>query len=162
MSADARTNIVMKGIKHGACDYLIKPVRMEELKNIWQHVLRKKWTDNNRDVEHSGSFEEGDRTIHSNNTNINNNNSNKRVAEDAEYASSANDGGAPDGSGGWKSSQKKKRCTVKEEEEGETESADPNSSKKPRVVWSVELHQQFVNAVNQLGIESMFSLPFFC
>ena len=26
-------------------------------------------------------------------------------------------------------------------------------SKKPRVVWSAELHQQFVNAVNQLGID---------
>ena len=26
--------------------------------------------------------------------------------------------------------------------------------KKPRVVWSVEMHQQFVNAVNQLGIDS--------
>jgi len=26
--------------------------------------------------------------------------------------------------------------------------------KKPRVVWLVELHQQFVNVVNSLGIES--------
>lgn len=26
--------------------------------------------------------------------------------------------------------------------------------KKPRVVWSVEMHQQFVNAVNQLGVDS--------
>ncbi|MBA0564709.1 hypothetical protein Golob_009626, partial [Gossypium lobatum] len=31
----------MKGITHGACDYLLKPVRIEELKNIWQHVVRK-------------------------------------------------------------------------------------------------------------------------
>ena len=28
------------------------------------------------------------------------------------------------------------------------------SAKKPRVVWSVEMHQQFVNAVNSLGIDS--------
>lgn len=28
------------------------------------------------------------------------------------------------------------------------------SAKKPRVVWSVEMHQQFVNAVNLLGIDS--------
>lgn len=28
------------------------------------------------------------------------------------------------------------------------------SNKKARVVWSVEMHQQFVNAVNQLGIDS--------
>lgn len=34
---------------------------------------------------------------------------------------------------------------------------DVNSLKKARVVWSVELHQQFVNAVNQLGIDSKSS-----
>lgn len=31
---------------------------------------------------------------------------------------------------------------------------DANASKKARVVWSVEMHQQFVNAVNQLGVDS--------
>ena len=41
MSSDSHTEAVMKGIVHGACDYLIKPVRIEELRNIWQHVVRK-------------------------------------------------------------------------------------------------------------------------
>lgn len=52
MSADGRTSAVMKGIRHGACDYLIKPIREEELKNIWQHVVRKKWNEN-KELEHS-------------------------------------------------------------------------------------------------------------
>nr|XP_029119479.1 two-component response regulator ORR21 isoform X2 [Elaeis guineensis] len=112
MSADGRTSAVMRGIKHGACDYLIKPVRIEELKNIWQHVIRKKWNEN-RDLEHS-----------------------------------VNDG--TDGT--WKS-QKKKRDTKEDEDDGELDNEDPSASKKPRVVWSVELHQQFVSAVNQLGID---------
>eukprot|EP00955_Chlamydomonas_euryale_P033026 346705-Chlamydomonas_euryale.AAC.1 len=30
---------------------------------------------------------------------------------------------------------------------------DATASKKPRVVWSVDMHQQFVNAVNQLGVD---------
>ena len=34
------------------------------------------------------------------------------------------------------------------------EADDTSSAKKPRVVWSVEMHQQFVNAVNSLGIDS--------
>lgn len=29
-----------------------------------------------------------------------------------------------------------------------------NASKKPRVTWSVEMHQKFVAAVNQLGVDS--------
>ncbi|OEL25366.1 Two-component response regulator ORR26 [Dichanthelium oligosanthes] len=42
MSIDGETSRVMKGVQHGACDYLLKPVRMKELRNIWQHVYRKK------------------------------------------------------------------------------------------------------------------------
>lgn len=139
MSADSRTDIVMKGIKHGACDYLIKPVRMEELKNIWQHVIRKKFNEN-KDHEHSGSLDDTDRNRPTNNDN--------------EYASSANDGG----DGSWKSQRKKRE---KEDDETDLESGDPSTSKKPRVVWSVELHQQFVNAVNHLGIDSKILLLVF-
>lgn len=132
MSADQRTSIVMKGIRHGACDYLIKPIREEELKNLWQHVVRKKWNEN-REHEHSGSLEDSDR--------------HKRGADDPEYTSSVNDG-----TEGMLKGQKK-RNNSKEEDDGESENDDQSTSKKPRVVWSVELHQQFVGAVNQLGID---------
>ncbi|KAH6785929.1 hypothetical protein C2S51_038384 [Perilla frutescens var. frutescens] len=128
MSADDSKNVVMKGVTHGACDYLIKPVRMEALKNIWQHVVRKKkyeWKD--KDLEQSGSVEDGERQ--------------QKPSDDADYSSSANEGN-------WRSSKKRK------DEEDETEERDDSSTlKKPRVVWSVELHQQFVTAVNQLGID---------
>ncbi|KAK1282380.1 Two-component response regulator ARR12 [Acorus calamus] len=42
MSADDNVDTVRKGIMHGARDFLLKPIRLEELKNIWQHVVRKK------------------------------------------------------------------------------------------------------------------------
>jgi hypothetical protein len=32
---------MMKGLTHGACHYLLKQVRIEELRNIWQHVVIK-------------------------------------------------------------------------------------------------------------------------
>ncbi|KAE8658770.1 Two-component response regulator ARR1 [Hibiscus syriacus] len=126
MSADDGKHVVMKGVTHGACDYLIKPVRIEALKNIWQHVVRKRkneW----KDFEQSGSVEEGDQQL--------------KHSEDAGYSSSANEGN-------WKSSKRRK------DDEDETDERDDTSTlKKPRVVWSVELHQQFVVAVNQLGID---------
>ena len=34
-----RQKTVMKEITHGACNYLLKPARIEELWNIWQHVV---------------------------------------------------------------------------------------------------------------------------
>jgi two-component response regulator (ARR-B family) len=40
---------------------------------------------------------------------------------------------------------------------------DPSALKRPRVVWSVELHRKFVAAVNHLGIDSKnLSVLSFC
>lgn len=41
MSSNGEHTTVMRGVTHGACDFLIKPVRIEELRNIWQHVVRR-------------------------------------------------------------------------------------------------------------------------
>ncbi|TXG67568.1 hypothetical protein EZV62_008843 [Acer yangbiense] len=64
LSGNGDPKNVMKGITHGACDYLLKPVRLEQLKNIWQHVVRKKKVEtkerNNTDSQdrpHHGSGE---------------------------------------------------------------------------------------------------------
>ncbi|ONK69637.1 uncharacterized protein A4U43_C05F25160 [Asparagus officinalis] len=45
LSVDSEVKTVMKGIKHGACDYLVKPVRIEELQLIWKHVMKKSLLD---------------------------------------------------------------------------------------------------------------------
>ncbi|PWA93500.1 response regulator 2 [Artemisia annua] len=123
MSADDSKNVVMKGVTHGACDYLIKPVRIEALRNIWQHVVRKKkheW----KEVEPSPSADE------------------QKPPEEPDYSSSANEGH------NWKNTKRRK-----DEDDDADDRDDSSSLKKPRVVWSVELHQQFVAAVNQLGID---------
>ncbi|XP_058783380.1 two-component response regulator ORR24-like [Vicia villosa] len=41
-SSNDDPRMVMRGVLHGACDYLVKPIRMEKLQLIWQHVIRKK------------------------------------------------------------------------------------------------------------------------
>ncbi|KAI4369544.1 hypothetical protein MLD38_017972 [Melastoma candidum] len=129
MSVDDGKHVVMKGVTHGACDFLIKPIRIEALKNIWQHVVRKRkneW----KELEQSGSAEDGDQL--------------PKHSEDVDYSSTANEGT-------WKNVKRRKD----EDEDGE-ERDDTSTLKKPRVVWSVELHQQFVVAVNQLGIDKAF------
>lgn len=42
VSSDDNKDNIMKCIKHGARDYILKPLRLQEIKNIWQHVVRKK------------------------------------------------------------------------------------------------------------------------
>ncbi|MFQ6664477.1 hypothetical protein Gotur_031576 [Gossypium turneri] len=91
MSANDGKEVVMKGVTHGAFDYLIKPVRIEALKNIWQHVVRKRkneW----KDLEQSGSVEEGDW--------------HPKQSEDTDYSSSVNEGN-------WKSLKKGKIMKTK-------------------------------------------------
>ncbi|KAH7431451.1 hypothetical protein KP509_08G048800 [Ceratopteris richardii] len=130
MSANGETSAVMKGIKHGACDYLLKPVRMEELRNIWQHVVRRKL-----------------RT------------SSQQTALELEKDQQANDYGDPTPSvnegydGTSKQGKRRRDCKEEEEEEADGDVDDAGTTKKPRVVWSAELHQQFIHAVNQLGID---------
>ena len=52
MSSNGETSVVLRGVTHGAVDFLIKPVRVEELRNVWQHVVRRR-KDKVRCSEHS-------------------------------------------------------------------------------------------------------------
>jgi len=137
LSVNGETKTVMKGITHGACDYLLKPVRLEELRNIWQHVVRRKFS--NCERANIDGYEECTRPSNA----------------DFDHVHSQITGGTPDQSG--RSSKKRKEYHSEEEDEGEEsngqENDDPSAPKKPRVVWSVELHRKFVAAVNQLGID---------
>ena len=41
MSSHDSMGIVFKCLSKGAVDFLVKPVRKNELKNLWQHVWRR-------------------------------------------------------------------------------------------------------------------------
>ncbi|KAI9117510.1 hypothetical protein K1719_011676 [Acacia pycnantha] len=53
MSAQSDTRLVMRAVTNGACDYLLKPLRMEELKHIRQHVVQRKKFDKKDQNTHS-------------------------------------------------------------------------------------------------------------
>ncbi|WJZ85308.1 hypothetical protein VitviT2T_004853 [Vitis vinifera] len=132
LSANDDPKLVMKGITHGACDYLLKPVRIEQLKNIWQHVIRRRRFDP-RDQNNSDSRD-------------------KRQGP-GEGGQGSSEPGNPDHG---KLNKKRKDQNEDDDEENDEnghDNEDPSSQKKPRVVWSVELHRKFVAAVNQLGID---------
>lgn len=113
MSGNGTTDVVLRGVTHGAVDFLIKPVRLEELRNAWQHVVRRKR------IKAAGR---GDSSEREDEDTQQYNNDRKRKSDD-------------------------KRKSI-DESDGEM-----GSTKKARVVWSVEMHQQFVAAVNFLGVD---------
>ncbi|GJU75925.1 response regulator 12 [Tanacetum coccineum] len=126
LSADSDPKLVMEGINHGACYYLVKPVHLEELRNVWQHVIRKK--------------------VESKSQPKSNNNQDK--------SNQGGEGGQEAGSGdpNGKFNRKRKDENADSEDNG-NEDDESSTQKKPRVVWSIDLHRKFVAAVNSLGIE---------
>ncbi|MED6168229.1 hypothetical protein PIB30_010011 [Stylosanthes scabra] len=136
MSVDGETSRVMKGVQHGACDYLLKPVRMKELRNIWQHVLRKRIHEG-REFESLEGFDfEGIHHLMRNGQD--------QCCDDVSLFSLEDC---------ISSTRKRKDADNKH---GEREFGDSSSStKKARVVWSVDLHQKFVQAVNQIGFDKV-------
>ncbi|VAI71287.1 unnamed protein product [Triticum turgidum subsp. durum] len=130
LSVNGETKTVLKGITHGACDYLLKPVRIEELRNVWQHVVRRKFC--NREPNNLDFCKEISRDSY------------HRLGQATCDRSSDQSNRA---------SKKRKEPHCEEEDEGEDNDDASAASKKPRVVWSVELHRKFVAAVNQLGID---------
>ncbi|XP_076922268.1 two-component response regulator ORR22-like [Bidens hawaiensis] len=119
LSGNGDQNLVMKGITHGACDYLVKPVRLEELRNIWQHVIRRKVGPKSQ----------------------------SKSKHSREKPDQGNEGGDQN------EKLNRKRKDEDDDEDNGNESDDPTTKKKPRVVWSIDLHRKFVAAINQLGIE---------
>uniref|UniRef100_A0A453T5Q8 Response regulatory domain-containing protein n=1 Tax=Aegilops tauschii subsp. strangulata TaxID=200361 RepID=A0A453T5Q8_AEGTS len=110
----------MKGIDHGASDFMVKPVRTHELKNIWQHVQR--WR-NPKAISHINDHDNDVQRVQPATTDKSKYSGNKR-----------NDG--DDSS---------------ENNEGTHISA---IHRKPRMTWTIALHNKFLEAINQIGLDS--------
>ncbi|XBI04873.1 hypothetical protein VPH35_133100 [Triticum aestivum] len=123
LSVDCDKKAVMKGITHGACDYLVKPACTNELKNIWQHVERRR------------NFEA---KTHINNNNNNNNDDDDRVQPRTAATSNDSDN---KGNERYDSNENQEITHIS------------TTWKKPRVVWTIELQNKFLEAIDQSGLD---------
>ncbi|CAL5053763.1 unnamed protein product [Urochloa decumbens] len=126
LSANDETETVMRGINHGACDYLVKPVRLEQLRGIWTHVVRNSKTDPRNSM--SGSSDDASQKLQS-------------VDSDKDEK---------DGAKHTKKSSKKKKKNV---DGAEKDKENTSTQKRQRVQWPGDLHRKFVKAVNQIGMD---------
>lgn len=132
VSADDRKETIIEYVKKGACAYLPKPVRMEDIQLLWQHVARK-------EVLRFRQMKQIDNTVENGETDSNN------CGEEKEFCGSS-DGGP---------------VLVDRRRKDRDEEQDKVERKKQRLVWTDELHQQFLDAVEQLGNNSMNSLDLY-
>ncbi|KAL6643133.1 hypothetical protein ACP70R_021314 [Stipagrostis hirtigluma subsp. patula] len=125
MSSNGDTSTVMKYITNGASDFLIKPVRIEELKNIWQHVFRKQIGEHRK----NNIAQNVDQLLHP-----------PTLAPSTCAARTPGTSETP--------------TTVESEiREINGTVTDIRDLRKSRLSWTVQLHRQFIEAVNSLGAD---------
>ncbi|XP_039007582.1 two-component response regulator ARR2-like [Hibiscus syriacus] len=138
MSSDERRRVVVQYIIKGVCDYLVKPVRMESVSLIWQHVVRKKQRIF-QEFQHPG--------IENININVTDRLNLLQPSKDAAAANRT----VPKMDKRNLQCAKRRSGNSSNDGESSDDATTGTTGKKPRVVWTQELHELFVSAVNQLG-----------
>ncbi|KAF8014131.1 hypothetical protein BT93_H0084 [Corymbia citriodora subsp. variegata] len=123
-SSDTEKDTVVKGVYNGACDFLVKPIQINTLKVLWQHVLRSNRSLGSSSIKELETPPLAPTTSSSNDTHT--------QAEHEE-----------------ENSKSLKRSSEDEADHDQSRS----SAKKPRLVWTPELNETFTMAVNILGID---------
>jgi len=143
LSAYGEPKLVMTGIKYGACDYLLKAVRIQELQNIWQHVVRRNKSIILRRPASSPNDGSGRAIASSTSNGIRDGRS-----PDETSAGDQENGGVENKDHDGHDSEENANDDENEQE--------PATQKKPRLFWSHELHQKFIDAVTNLGLDSEY------
>ncbi|CAH2044647.1 unnamed protein product [Thlaspi arvense] len=124
MSKDDSVESVINWMRNGVCDYLIKPIRPEDLRLIFKHVVKK------IQVRRSVA-----------------------VAGEAAEENAAGENSSSVGDSTIRNPNKRKRGIFLDgqvNEEDHDRDRD-STTKKRRVVWDEKLHNKFIEAVQYLG-----------
>ncbi|XP_021666148.2 two-component response regulator-like APRR3 isoform X6 [Hevea brasiliensis] len=91
MSSRDSMGIVFKCLSKGAVDFLVKPIRKNELKNLWQHVWRRCHSSSGSGSESGTQSKKSTKTI-SNEESGNNSDSSNELYDNGSYGLSNQDG----------------------------------------------------------------------
>ncbi|KAJ8631145.1 hypothetical protein MRB53_024468 [Persea americana] len=135
-SANCDVNVAMRGLEHGALYYLMKPVSMSEVRNIWQHIIRKSKEEKN-DIEEMSSLGETKQKESSS-------------EENDKTDAAAGSGTSADQVELEPKKRKKGDLGVKTDAKGKKVKT---AERKARILWDAVLHNKFVKAIDQIGID---------
>ncbi|XVF22635.1 hypothetical protein REPUB_Repub12eG0188100 [Reevesia pubescens] len=131
MSVDYNGNAMLGGLFKGAILFLLKPITMDDLKNLWQFAFIKE-RENLLAVEEISGIEE---------------------ESSLENASGVDVESQPLASEGRQTLQKGKRKLREMQNDEEEDNDDSAGLKKPKLIWTNELHDRFLEAIKVIGIE---------
>ncbi|XP_038681854.1 two-component response regulator ARR14-like [Tripterygium wilfordii] len=125
MSADSGNNAILGGFLKGAAFYLVKPLVMKDVKNIWQFAYMSK-REKKMMVKEVGSFKYDDES-----------------GDDLECVRNTEN----------QDSLLGKRKEPEEMNKEDVEDDSGFEKKKRKLVWTHELHEKFLQAVKVLGVD---------
>uniref|UniRef100_A0A7N2MD57 Two-component response regulator n=2 Tax=Quercus lobata TaxID=97700 RepID=A0A7N2MD57_QUELO len=132
MSADDNENTVLGSLFKGAALYLIKPITLNDVKNLWQFAFMKN----------------SEKTLVADVVSSVQGESSEESASDEDTESQSFENKRK------QSLQKAKRIALEEtEKDEEEENHDSSVLKKPKLTWTNELHDRFLQAIKVLGID---------
>ena len=133
MSADDNENAVLGSLFKGAALYLLKPITLNDVKNLWQFAFMKN----------------SEKTLVADVVSSVQGESSEESASDEDTESQSFENKRK------QSLQKAKRIALEEtEKDEEEENYDSSVLKKPKLTWTNELHDRFLQAIKVLGIDS--------
>lgn len=155
MSGDDNTYMAMKYLENGAFLYIKKPVTLEVLKCMWQHVKREKLRSKTmiyqEEIPVAPMAEAEDREVVHHNVENPNHNHNVEQTVDVN-----NNNGACN-----KRSRRRNDTNDNEGDSNNHTGHRNNVKKKMCTEWTEELHQKFMDAVEKLGEGSKYTYLMF-
>lgn len=138
MSADDKEGTALKGLESGAAFFIMKPVNPDDLKDIWQFAAMKR--KENQSVEIQEISDE--------------NPSSENAVSDQIGASVSS---SPlNNEEATKTKEPKRKSPRKEGSDEERNMGESSNSqqKKPKIVWTNSLHNRFLEAIRDIGLDS--------
>lgn len=146
MSSDDDENVMLESLAGGAVFFIVKPVDPDGLKNVWQYAVAarkgKSLLIEDMDRESSSSSPADGKLSLGGNTKSSSSENNEK--KDPKKGSKRK--GAPS----------KGKDKDKDDKDDESKSPPPKKAKKPKIVWTNTLHNQFLEALRQIGLESVY------
>lgn len=174
ISADDRESVMLKALERGVALYIVKPVSLNDLKNLWQYVVAAKNANkpahtisdqSNKSVDESSSSSSSpsssahdhEKTVSSDESSTNNksasiSSANNTTSTHHHHHKNSN-----------KDSAKRKRShgkeLVKQHVHRDSSSrgrktTTKNGARRAKVIWTNALQTRFLEAINYIGLES--------
>jgi two-component response regulator ARR-B family len=125
LSADDQMEVMINGVQRGSCDYLVKPVHIEQVRSLWMHVVRKCQKCISGGIDNAGE----------------------------KLLPGVADGENECGKKTRMQSRKKQKMDGLGTEV-DKEKDNTSNEKKQRINWSGQLQTRFLAAVHHLGLDS--------